>query len=335
MFPNIYTSKKVMSTPHRSQSTIYGYDNLWRRLNADFPDGSAAYRYLDWSNGAGLYNISAFVSGEPRTTVSHDAFGRAVRNSIVQYDNTVLLTDIGYDAFGRAYRESLPFKGSSASHWNTVSFDGFDRPTAVDHASGNSTTYSYDGKDVTTVRDGISSTYYYDAQGNLTSVADPAGTMSYDLRPDGQPSNIEAPGGITTTFDYDGYGRQTGITDPSAGASSFQYDAAGNLFRETDAVNRVKTMYYDRYGRITTKVLPEFTVHYRYDSDGLLASDSCSNGIYRTYQYDAYGRIYKDRDNGPDGKWLERTYWFYSGLLTGSIHYGNQSGSIGTEAIYL
>ena len=316
---------------HRSQATVYGYDNLHRRMYINYPDGSVNHTYLDWSTGAGLYTLSSLISGEPLTSVFRDAFGRTVRNSVIRYDGSVLNTDVEYDSYGRAYRESLPFKGGGPALWNTASFDIYDRPTAVSFASGKNATYSYSGKNVTSVSNGVSSTFCYDTQGSLTSVIDPAGTVSCNLRPDGQPSSIVAPENVTTSFAYDGYGRQTGITDPGAGNRAYEYDAAGNLYRETDADNRVKTMYYDRYGRITSKVLPEFTAYYRYGSDGLLASDSCSNGTYRTYQYNTYGKIYKDRDNAPDGKWLERTYWFYSGNLIGSITFDSQSGYIGVE----
>ena len=46
----------------------------------------------------------------------------------------------------------------------------------------------------------------------IRCVIDPTGTITYTLRPDGQPSSIEAPGNITTGFGYDSYGRQTSIS---------------------------------------------------------------------------------------------------------------------------
>ena len=86
----------------------------------------------------------------------------------------------------------------------------------------------------------------YDTQGNLISVTDPAATITYNLRADGQPSNIVAPGNITTLFGY------------------------------------------DNYGRITTKVLPEFTTACVYNNDELLASETSNNNTSRTFQYDRY-----------------------------------------------
>ena len=275
------------------------------------------------------YSVTSNGTGRPSQTSFYDAFGREVRTSVVRYDGTVLHSDIEYDSFGRPYHESLPFTGSSATLWNTTTFDVYDRPTGVTFASGNSKTYSYSGKNVTKTVDGITSTFNYDAQGNLTSVTDPAGTITYNLRPDGQPSSIVAPGNITTDFGYDNYGRQTGINDPSAGNRSFQYDNDGNLWKETDSDNRVKTMLYDPYGRITKKVMPEFTVNYRYDNDGLLAADSSDNGAIRTFIYDTYFRLQKERDNA-DNKWLEKTY-VYSGGNLSNIQFESDLGAIGTE----
>ena len=317
---------------HKLQATVYTYDNLWRRMAADYPGGVFEHNFLEWSTGAGLYRLTTMASNEPHTYSYFDAFGRNVRNSVMRFDNAVLNTDTEYDSYGRAYRESLPFTGSAATFWNTVtSFDGFDRPGTVACASGKNTTHVYNGKDVTTVGNGISTTYCYDAQGNLTSVTDPAGTVTCHLRPDGQPSSIEAPGNITTTFAYDSYGRQEGINDPSAGNRTFEYDAAGNLYLVTDADNRVKTMYYDRYGRITSKALPEFTTVYKYNGDGLPDTVISTNGTSHTFQYNTYGKLYVDRENAPDGKWLERTY-AYQGNKVIEINYNTSAGPIGNES---
>jgi len=107
-------------------------------------------------------------------------------------------------------------------------------------------------------------------------------------------------------------------------------NADGNLWKETDADNRIKTMTYDQFGRITKKVLPEFTTYYRYDGDGFLAADSSDNGAIRTFIYDTYGRLYKDRDSSPDSRWLEKTYAYSTGNVS-SIQFDSNLGAIGTE----
>lgn len=327
---NASTGVLYRTLNHKSQAMTYSYDNLWRRIQTTHPAGVVESTSFAWSSGVGLFSMTASITGQPSSTTCFDTFKRDIRTSTVRYNGTVLHTDKTYDSYGRPYRESLPFSGSNPSYWNTTTFDAYDRPVTVAYASGKRITYSYNGKNITTVENGISTTHYHDAQGNLTSVSDPAGTTYYYLRPDGQPTGIVAPGSITTSFFYDSYGRQIGINDPSAGTRSFVYDAAGNLQQETDANNRRKTMSYDQYGRVTSKTLPEFTTTYGYNSDGQLASETSTNGTSRTYQYDAYGRLYKDRDNGPDSKWLEKTYSYSGGNVYG-IQFSSQSGSIGTE----
>lgn len=316
---------------HKSHTTSFGYDPMWRRSSVSYPDGVSETTNYAWSSGTGLYSVSSSASGKPNSTVYYDAFGREVRTSVTRFNGVTGHTDKTYDSYGRLQKESLPFTGTSASYWNSYSYDSYDRPSTITYASGKRTTYSYSGREVATVDNGISSTHKYDAQGNLIAVTDPAGTITYTLRPDGQPSSIVAPGAITTSFGYDGYGRQTSISDPSAGNRSFAYDAAGNLQRETDANNRSKTMSYDIYGRITSKVLPEFTTSYGYNSDGLLASETSNNGTSRTYEYDSYGRLYIERDNGPDSKWLQKIYSYNAGNLS-SVQFSSQSGAIGTES---
>jgi len=327
---NSFNGLLQMIKDHKSQGTIIMHDNLARRVGAIYPNGVQEYTQFAWSSGPGLYDVNYTVAEQPNITISYDAFERDVRKSVIRFNGTVEHIDKTYDSSGRLYQQSLPFTGSTASYWDTYLYDFYDRPTSITYASGNSITYSYSGKNVTVTKNGISSTHNYDAQGNLTSVSDLSGTITYNLRPDGQPSNITVPGNITTTFGYDSYGRQTSINDPSAGNRIFTYDAAGNLQSETNANNLTKTMSYDVYGRLTSKVLPEFTTTYGYNSDGLLASETSTNNTSRTYQYDTYGRLYKDRDNGPDSYWLEKTF-SYSSENIYSIGFAAQSGTIGTE----
>ena len=80
--------------------------------------------------------------------------------------------------------------------------------------------------------------------------------------------------------------------DPSAGIKTFEYDAAGNISRETDANGKVTQTIYDAYNRITHKEqIGEFITNYIYDSDGLLASESGTNGSGKTYIYDDLMRL--------------------------------------------
>jgi RHS repeat-associated protein len=331
---NTYNSSGLVQSVKdpRNKTATYEYDGMGRLIKTNYPDGVTSSTAFAWSSSPenSVYCVTEQTTGKPIRKTYFDALGRELRSSEVRYNGTEMHRDREYDNAGRISKESLPFKGSSASFWDTYSYDSFGRITSKNFASGKKDSCSYSGRNITAIKEGIASTRCYDAQGNMTSVTDPAGTVTYSLRPDGQPSSIVAPGNITTTFSYDVYGRRTGIADPSAGTRTFGYDAAGNINRETNADGMVKNMTYDAYNRIVTKVTPEFTTNYVYNSYGQPASETSTNGTSHTYVYDAFGRLSEDRDNGLDGKWLKKTYTYLSGNIF-SIQYVSQSGTIGTE----
>ena len=225
---------------------------------------------------------------------------------------------------------SRPFAGSSATAWNIYSYDTYDRLTAISEPSGRKTTHGYSGNSITTVEDGISVKRTYDALGNLISVVDPAGTITYNLRPDGQPSSIVAPGNVTTSFGYDGFGRRTSLGDPSSGTTTYAYDASGNLLKETNANNKVINYTYDTYNRLKTATLPEFTTTYTYNGYDELTKVSSSVGTSIDYVYDALGRLSSQTETAVDNKYLRKDYTYNGGNVS-SIKYTSQSGVLTTE----
>lgn len=66
---------------------------------------------------------------------------------------------------------------------------------------------------------------------------------------------------------------------------------------------------YDRYGRITRLVHPDFTTVYTYAEDeDLLLSAVSDNGTATYYTYDAYGRVESVRKKHPtDTGWRRHT----------------------------
>ena len=111
---------------------------------------------------------------------------------------------------------------------------------------------------MTETKNGISIKRTYNAKNELIGTNDPGGSISYQLRPDGQPSSITVSGNVTTSFSYDKYGRQTEINDPSVGVKTFGYDDAGNINYEKDANGKEKTMIYNEFGQLTKRTLSEY-----------------------------------------------------------------------------
>ena len=149
----------------------------------------------------------------------------------------------------------------------------------------------------------IVTSYGYDVQGNLTSVADPNGNV--------------------TTYVYDDFGRMQRQTSPVSGTTTYTYDPTGNVLTTTDANGAVTTRTYDALSRITsststrsgqtdavtwtyddptsanhglgrlaTMTDPSGSTLYQYDRRGLLRTEAKtigSNSYTTTFAYDANG----------------------------------------------
>ncbi|MBW7893428.1 MAG: RHS repeat protein, partial [Chitinophagaceae bacterium] len=235
------------------------------------------------------------------------------------FDGAEVLTDQTYDVHGRLSSKSLPYKSGSSAAFINYSYDNYDRITHTSAPSGSQTSYSYSGTGVTETTNGVTGTKNFDASGELLSVTNNAGTISYNLRPDGQPSSISAPGGANTSFSYDSYGRQTAITDPSAGTVTYSYDAAGNLNKTTNAKGESINSTFDNFNRLTGKTTPELTSTYTYNTDGMLTGITNSNGTSKTLTYDNLGRVTQSKEQ-TGTEYYQINYTYQNGRITSVVH---------------
>ncbi|MCO5238169.1 MAG: hypothetical protein M9933_18075 [Chitinophagaceae bacterium] len=304
----------------KNNTTTYEYDGWQRLKKATNPDGTVKNIIWEWQAAGSdrLYNSKEEFTGKPITRVHYDALNRKVRNSVVGFDGAEVLTDYVYDTQGRLIKTSLPYKTGSPQ-WNVTAYDVYDRVTSITEAAGAVTTLSYTGTSVTESKNGVSTVKTTDATGMLTSIANPAGTISYTYKPDGQTASVAAPGGATTTFSYDAFGRQTQITDPSAGTVSYTYDAAGNRNKVTDANGKSVSSTFDAYNRLITKTTVEFTSTYAYNTDGRLASITNNNGSSKSFTYDALGRVTKTIET-TGSETYQVDYTYTNGKLIKTVH---------------
>jgi RHS repeat-associated protein len=323
-------------TDHKGNITSYGYDTWGNKITTSYPDGTVESVSPQWvsssdpSGGQALYMATVTKTGAPSAQSYSDALGRDVCSGVMRFDGNYLYTVTQYDILGRVQRTSLPFKVGPPALWNTVTYDAYDRPLTLSYASGKQDTYSYSGLSATSTINGITKTTTKDAAGQILTITDPAGTIAYNLRPDGQPSSIVAPGGITTNFGYDTYGRRTSLADPSAGTYTYTYDQSGNLNSQTDALGKVTTSTFDAYHRVTQKqIAGEFSTAYTYNADGLPTGVTSTNSTSQSYTYDNLLRVATETESVPDGKSLQKTYSYANGNVT-AIAYATADGTIAT-----
>ncbi|MEY8685946.1 RHS repeat domain-containing protein [Bacteroides sp. AN502(2024)] len=107
-----------------------------------------------------------------------------------------------------------------------------------------------------------------------------------------------------------------------------------HICKETDADGRELVKEYDRYGRVVKQITPDLTTVYTYDdTENLLLSAVSSNGSALHNTYDEYGRLQTQREEAPDGKWLEKVYSYTADGLPASIAYFSQNGILATEQL--
>ena len=325
--------KPTVMTDYLGRETSFTYDEWGNLTKTEYPDGSIEETALSWG-GQGLYTITVTASGAPTSIVHYDRLGREIRQGTQRFDGQWQWVDKFYDSKGQLLKESLPFKGEVAQYWNEIGYDAYGRKISLTEPSGKVSTWVYDGISITSCQNGIESTRTYDANGNLTSVSDAGGTITYTLRNDGQPSKVTAPDGVVTRFSYDGYGRRIKIDDPSAGEQTDKvvYNNDGSSVSTHTNPNGTIITYSDRLGRTTKIERPgEYNTEYIYDSRGLLVQETSTNGTSVTYTYDNFDRVSTEKEIIPDGSWLQKTYTYLSGNNVSSIEYLSSNGYITTE----
>lgn len=329
-----YNSKGQLSSMknHKNQETSFNYDDFGRKVKSVKPDGVIETTSFSWatSPASALWLSTVSVTGSPASQTYYDAWGREVRTGKQRFDGNYVYTDNVYDEKGSLAKVSMPFKGSTPAQWNVYTYDAYDRVVSLKYASGKEDTFSYSNTSITSVVDGVSKTEKYNASGDIISVTDPAGTTTYNYRPDGQMISVVAPGQITTTFGYDDFGRQTTMNDPSLGIIRYAYDTMGNVAQETDANGNVTKKTYDNFHRLIKKEVAGQTINYGYNADNLIESEVSSNGTSKAYTYDALMRLSTLKETNVDGKWLKKTFTHTNGRIS-DLTYASNIGNIVIE----
>ncbi|MGW2516580.1 LamG-like jellyroll fold domain-containing protein [Streptomyces sp. NPDC001617] len=302
------------TTDGAGNTTAYAYD---------FEDNNTKTTLADGSYTTTDYN----VNDDPTATRSYDANGTFLYGTSQQYDgdgNLVAATDANqhttrwtYDAAGTITQQVEPVDATTSI---TTSF-GYDQAgnrTRFTDGRGNSWRYSYTpwGQQEKVIEPTTSqytsdadstTTFAYDADGNVTSATAPGGvttSMTYDAND--QLKTMSGTGAEAATakhtFSYDADGRVTsaatdeagtsGATDHQASTSdSFTYDDRGDVLSASGSAGSSSFTYNDD-GSMLTRTDPAGTQSYGYDTAGRLSSlDDAATGTHLTYTYDQLNNV--------------------------------------------
>jgi len=304
-------------------TTSYSYDDLGNQVAVTTPkpsDGSGATNTLTtryaYDGGARLCRVLEAA------TTDLQALANPCSTAVSGTTTSDLSTRYTYDSNGNL-ASAIDARGDTQSY----AYDGAGRMTSRTDGLGNALYWTYDKRGnrltqanrvgtpaiaitwtydnanrlLTRVADGVTTTYGYDANGNLTSAQGPSGTIgttldrlnrATDVTPDDgsahtattysftAPTRSDAAG--SSTFALDKVGRETSATLPLSGSAFVTtYRADGQVSTRTDPNSNVTTDGYDTIGRLLTKVTTgsggtptRASLTYTYNRAGLRLSEA-------------------------------------------------------------
>jgi len=288
--------------------------------------GSTTYGYeahggRNFVNSVGGPGCSS-CGGRGNQTLTYDANGNV--STITDGLNPPNTTAFTYDANGNVTSKITSPDGGTTTYKWTYTYNQFGEVlTAVDpfgnspgHSPGpHRTTNTYDSKGnllTTTLPSAgtvgtVTTTFGYDAYGELTSVTDPLGnptTIHYnsvgllDYVMDAQQNK--------TSFGYDGRGNRTSVTDALGTPTAFVYDVMNRLTDICQGAASCPGSAHTRFGydsrgrRISVQDADDNSTQYGYDDADRLTSvaDALNPNSPTTYGYDTENNL---KSISPEG----------------------------------
>ncbi|WP_445765912.1 toxin TcdB middle/N-terminal domain-containing protein [Rheinheimera sp.] len=340
-----------------------------------------SYSYQDYCASVSCDVAGAFArvisraDGQGEKQQFLDKFGREMASRVTLSDGSYSYTATTYDTQGRPKRSYEPYLASQGAY-SEASYDDLGRISSTLLANGGTTRVSYQGLTSVTTdalnhsrttlnnyagqtrrvtdHEGNKLEYFYDANGNLTSVeaTDKAGLRS-----------------IRTVNTYDAYGRKTEMNDQDKGNWSYSYNAFGELLSQTNAEKQITAFTYDSVGRqlrrhdqsgttcwdygdseisynrgklvrvrsfnstvnCDTSASADYEELYGYNSRGLVANKlvrTAGSSFSSSTSYDAYNRLYTLTYpswslNPSDDIVVRHDYSSHNGMLTALKNHKN------------
>ena len=259
------------------------------------------------------FRVETNAAGGGRAFGYFDRLGRDVRMSTVGFDGTHIV-DTEYDALGRVSRKSEPYYAGAPVYWTSFTYDILGRVTQTTHPDNSTSATAFNGfTTVATNQLSQTRTETKNAMGDLVRTEDHLGgyvDFTYDHQGNLTRTEQGGPGvtPVVTTITYDLLGRKIAMADPDMGNWTYEYNAFGELVKQTTAKGDETLVAHDLLGRMVRRLdndafgggfIAEADANWLYDTAvnglGQLASEETDDGgatppLRRMFEYDALGR---------------------------------------------
>lgn len=254
-------------------TTSYSYDSKGNLLTATGPSGA-------------------------KVVNTYDSKGNLLRTT---NEAGELLSEFTYDSSGRQTSEIDPFGalnytwGSNGKVSKMVDQEGVE--TSFTHnAAGNITGYTLEG---------VTATLGYDAMGRETTFNYSDGlNLKYTYGFGSDWNSVEGSSVAKTQRTFSNKGAPAEITNADGSSNRWEYDAAGRVVAEIDALNHRTRYDYDAAGRLIEEIDPlGNSIRYQLDANGRALRETNAENESKKFGYYSDGRLRISTD-GSDRSWL-------------------------------
>jgi RHS repeat-associated protein len=321
--------------------TQFSYDNQGNLTNSIYADNYSLtntynlLRQVVSTADSGGNNVTNTYNNQGLLTAVNNAFGQLQSMTYDILDRATTNVDVNgvsvvttYDNLNRPLARSYPDNG--VEHWGyTANVSG---PTSYTNQTNNVVTYNYDNlsRKINEVYMGVTTNgYTYDGASDLLTLTDGKNqttTWTYDAY--GNVSNkVDAASNLIFVYKYDGNNRLTTRWSIAKGTTTYKYDAAGNLTNIVYPVSPAITLAYDMLNRMTSMADAVGTTAYSYDSVGQLLSED-GPWANDTVSYTYLNRLRQTLGlQAPSGSAWSQSYGYDSARRLTSV--GSPAGNFG------
>jgi RHS repeat-associated protein len=314
-------------------TTDYTYDTNGDKLSTTDPTGAQTQATYDWM-GRQLTSTQLERYPAPQSLTTTDSYAPTTGNpegAFLSSEQTPdgVTTSYGYDNLGEMTSQT-----DAVGNTTKYAYDFTGQPYTTTYPDGTHTETDYDAEEAPVAQKTFDSSDHqltlsstvYDGDGNVLSTTDPNGystTFTYDAS--GQVSQevqpVSAGSSITTSFGYDADGNLTRYTDGRGNSWHYTYNPLNLMQTEVEP----ETSTYDTAAQSTTT--------YSYNGDGQLTNQVNPSGASVSLSYDGDGDVTNQSGTGATAATAARSFT-YDGdgdVLTAGTSAAGTQGSAGYQ----